>query len=72
MRVLVDTNVWTSRLLFVDSVAARPVDTALTQFEVVISEASVEELADVLSREKFDRYVSPCKTVRSSFDACSR
>ena len=33
-------------------------DNALTRFEVVVSEASVEELAGVLSREKFDRYVS--------------
>ena len=47
-----------SRLLLADSVLARAVDKALAQFEVVVSEASVEELADVLSREKFDRYVS--------------
>ena len=58
VRVVVDTNVWISRLLLADSVAARVVDNALTRFEVVVSEASVEELADVLSREKFDRYVS--------------
>ena len=59
MRVVIDTNAWISRLLLADSVAARAVDKALAQFEVVVSEASVEELADVLSREKFDRYVSP-------------
>ncbi len=47
-----------SRLLLADSVLARAVDKALAQFEIVVSEASVEELADVLSREKFDRYVS--------------
>ena len=58
MRVVVDTNVWVSRLLLAGSVPARAVDKALAQFEVVVSEASVEELADVLSREKFDRYVS--------------
>ena len=58
MRVVIDTNVWISRLLLADSVAARAVDDALTRFEVVVSEASVEELAGVLSREKFDRYVS--------------
>ena len=58
MRVVVDTNVWISRLLLSNSVSARAVDKALAQFEVVVSEASVEELADVLSREKFDRYVS--------------
>ena len=58
MRVVIDTNAWISRLLLADSVAARAVDKALARFEVVVSEASVEELADVLSREKFDRYVS--------------
>ena len=59
MRVVIDTNVWVSRLLIAGSVPARAVDAALARFEVVVSEASVEELADVLSREKFDRYVSP-------------
>ena len=38
--------------------AARAVDKALEEFEVVVSEASVDELARVLSRAKFDRYVS--------------
>ena len=46
---LFDTNVWISRLLLADSVSARAVDKALAQFEVVVSESSVEELADVLS-----------------------
>ena len=58
MRVVIDTNVWISRLLLADSVPARAVDKALEEFEVVVSEASVDELARVLSREKFDRYVS--------------
>ena len=58
MRVVIDTNVWISRLLLADSVAARAVDKALGEFEVVVSESSVDELARVLSREKFDRYVS--------------
>ena len=58
MRVVIDTNVWISRLLLADSVAARAVDKALEEIEVVVSEASVDELARVLSRTKFDRYVS--------------
>ena len=58
MRVVIDTNVWISRLLLANSVAAQAVDRALARFEIVSSEASVEELADVLSRKKFDRYVS--------------
>ena len=58
MRVVIDTNVWVSRLLLADSVAARAVDKALEELEVVVSEASADELARVLSRAKFDRYVS--------------
>ncbi len=58
MRVVIDTNVWISRLLIADSAAAKAVDKALSQADVVVSDATTEELADVLSREKFDRYVS--------------
>ena len=58
MRVVIDTNVWVSRLLLADSVTARTVDAALESSEVVISEPLAEELANVLAREKFDRYVS--------------
>jgi len=58
VRVVIDTNVWVSRLLLADSMAARAVDAALSSSEVVVSERLVEELADVLARGKFDRYVS--------------
>lgn len=58
MRVVIDTNVWVSRLLLANSVSARAVDMALDEHDVVVSEASMEELADVLSRGKFDRYTS--------------
>ena len=58
MRVIIDTNVLVSRLLIAGSVSAQAVDRALTQGEVVVSEATMEELADVLSRNKWERYVS--------------
>ena len=58
MRVVIDTNVWLSRLLINHSVAAKAVDKALRESEIPVSEETLEELADVLSREKFDRYVS--------------
>ncbi len=58
MRVVIDTNVWVSRLLIADSVAARAVQRALSECEVMVSEACMEELAEVLARGKFDRYVS--------------
>ncbi len=57
MRVVIDTNVWVSRLLIADSTSARAVDSALSQSDVMVSDATIEELSDVLSREKFDQYV---------------
>jgi putative PIN family toxin of toxin-antitoxin system len=58
MRVVIDTNALVSRLLLAQSVPARAVDRALKGMEVVVSEATVEEPADVLAREKWNRYVS--------------
>ena len=58
MRVVIDTNVLVSRLLVTGSVSACAVDKALVREEVIISESTVDELTDVLSREKWDRYVS--------------
>ena len=58
MRVVIDTNAWISRLLVASSVPAQAVDKALAQADVVVSEATMEELANVLSRDKWDRYVS--------------
>ncbi len=58
MRVVIDTNAWISRLLVASSIPAQAVDKALAQAEIVFSEATMEELASVLSRDKWDRYVS--------------
>ena len=58
MRVVIDTNVWISSLLIADSASAQAVDKALSQSEVMVSDTAIEELCDVLSRQKFDRYVS--------------
>lgn len=58
MRIVIDTNVWVSRLLLAGSPSAHAVDKALEGHEVMVSEALMEELATVLGRRKFDRYVS--------------
>jgi putative PIN family toxin of toxin-antitoxin system len=58
MRVVIDTNALISRLLLAQSVPARAVDRALSDMEIVVSEAAVGELADVLARDKWDRYVT--------------
>lgn len=58
LRLVVDTNAWVSRLLLPGSVAALAVDRALMLGRLLVSEATLDELADVLARSTFDRYVS--------------
>ncbi len=57
-RLVLDTNTIISRLLVPSGVAARAVDKALNEGVLLASDESLGELADVLSRTKFDRYVS--------------
>ena len=57
-RVVVDTNVLLSRLLVPGSAPAQAVRRAVDQGQILASEATLEELADVLSRPKFDRYLT--------------
>lgn len=57
-RIVADTNCLVSRLLLPESVPAKAVRKAVDKGQLLISDATLEELADVLSRPKFDRYVS--------------
>lgn len=57
-RIVADTNCLVSRLLLPKSVPAKAVRKAVDDAQLLISDATLEELADVLSRPKFDRYVS--------------
>ena len=57
-RVVLDTNALVSRLLLPHSVPARAVHKAAREADILMSEATLSELAEVLSREKFDAYVS--------------
>lgn len=57
-KLVIDTNLWMSRLLMPGGTAARAVDHALTWGIPLMSEETLAELSDVLSRDKFDRYVS--------------
>ncbi len=56
-RIVVDTNALISRLLLPTSIPAQAVRKAIEVGELLVSEATMTELADVLSRPKFDRYV---------------
>jgi putative PIN family toxin of toxin-antitoxin system len=57
-RVVVDTNALVSRLLMPASVPGRAVRKVVDEGQLLASEATLEELADVLARAKFDAYVS--------------
>ena len=57
-RVVVDTNVLVSRLLLPQSLPAQALRRAELEACLLISEATMYELADALSPSKFERYVS--------------
>lgn len=57
-RVVVDTNVLISRLLAPRSAPAQAVSHVVNNGRLLASDATFEELAEVLSRAKFDPYLS--------------
>ena len=57
-RLVIDTNAFVSRLLLPKSVPALAVRKAVDSGHVLVSEATMNELADVLSRPKFDAYIT--------------
>ena len=57
-RIVADTNLLVSRLLLPQSLPAQAVRKAVDKGQLLVSDATLGELADVLSRAKFDPYVS--------------
>jgi len=57
-RYVFDTNALLSALLFEHSTPGRALIRALQLGEILLSQSTLEELAEVLQREKFDRYVT--------------
>lgn len=57
-RLVVDTNVFARAIIFPRSIPRQVVDDALDQGVVLFSDVTMSELTEVLSRSKFDRYVS--------------
>ena len=57
-RIVVDANVLISRLLLPASVPGRAVRKAVDTGQLLVSEATMEELAAVVGRAKFDPYLS--------------
>jgi putative PIN family toxin of toxin-antitoxin system len=58
LRFVFDTNVIVSALLLQDSLPRQAFDAALGRGKILISTPVLEELDRVLSRDKFNRYVS--------------
>ncbi len=57
MRIVIDTSVVVSALLLPRSVPRQAFDAAASRGSLLVSEATVAELDDVLRRPKFDKYV---------------
>ena len=57
-RYVLDTNTLVSALLLEHSTPGQAFRRALKRGEVLVSPSTLEELAEVLQREKFDRYVT--------------
>jgi len=57
LRVVFDTNVIVSAALLAGSVPRRAFDKALTESKILISVPVLLEIAAVLAREKFDKYL---------------
>ena len=57
-RIVLDTNALVSRLLLPDSITGQAVRKAVDEGDILMSESTLFELADVLGRKKFDAYVS--------------
>lgn len=57
-RYVFDTNTLLSALLFEHSTPGQALFQALQRGEILLSQATLEELGEVLQREKFDRYVT--------------
>lgn len=57
-RIVIDTNALVSRLLLPSSIPGQAVRRAVDNSILLVSEATMNELADVVARPKFDRYIS--------------
>ena len=57
LRVVLDTNVLISGVLLPRSVPRQSFDRAQDRGKVLISQATVDELSEVLRRRRFDKYI---------------
>jgi putative PIN family toxin of toxin-antitoxin system len=64
LRFVLDTNVIVSALLIPDSTPRRAFDKALHEGAILISHPAMLELADVLGREKLNKYLLESERMR--------
>ncbi|MDX6445769.1 MAG: uncharacterized protein QOH71_2843 [Blastocatellia bacterium] len=64
MRIVLDTNVVVSALLLSDSVPRQAFDKAIDDGEVVISTPVLIDLAEVLARDKLNKYLTEQERMR--------
>jgi putative PIN family toxin of toxin-antitoxin system len=64
LRVVLDTNVVVSALLLADSVPRQAFDKALDHGEIIISTPVLLELAEVLARDKLNKYLTEQERMR--------
>lgn len=57
-KIVIDTHVLVSAILFPKSAPAKAVNKALIYWEIIVSESTLEEFLEVISRRKFDKYFS--------------
>ncbi|NBQ02855.1 MAG: putative toxin-antitoxin system toxin component, PIN family [Opitutae bacterium] len=57
-RFVVDTNVLVSHLLLPESVPGQALRLAFSLGDILVSDATLTELATVINRPKFDKYIS--------------
>ena len=57
-RVVVDTNVLISHLLMPESIPGQALRLALSRGDLLVSDSTLTELAEVINRPKFDKYLS--------------
>ena len=57
-KLVIDTNLWISRLILPDGEAAKAVTAGVAWGVPLMSEETLEELGEVLYRSKFEKYAS--------------
>jgi uncharacterized protein len=58
LRFVLDSNVLVSAALFKRSIARQAFDKAVSNGQVIVSQPVIEEIQDVFSRPRFDKYLS--------------